>query len=87
MSPLRDLVDMNGPLIEGSSFRLRPPKEEDAGTMITWFEDQEVTAWLSLGFPPSLEDERRWLSSVATSSDTILWVIEHEGRAVGTTAR
>lgn len=77
---------MFGQLIQGSSFRLRPPREEDAGTMATWFEDQEVTAWLSLRFPPSLADELRWLSSVATSGDTILWVIEHEGRPVGTTA-
>jgi RimJ/RimL family protein N-acetyltransferase len=76
---------MYGPVIEGTLFRLRPPRLDDAAVMIAWFEDMEVTARLALRFPPSLEQEQEWLRSRATDRSAISWVIEHEGRAVGTT--
>jgi RimJ/RimL family protein N-acetyltransferase len=76
---------MYGPVIQGSQFRLRPPKAEDAEVMIAWFEDLEVTARLRLRFPPSLEQEREWLRKTADDQASIVWVIEHDGRAVGST--
>jgi RimJ/RimL family protein N-acetyltransferase len=77
---------MYGPVIQGKLVRLRPPKPEDAETMIAWFEDPEVTRFMLLRFPPSIEMEREWLDRTARSQDDIFWVIEHEGRAVGGTA-
>jgi RimJ/RimL family protein N-acetyltransferase len=53
--------------------------------MITWFEDQEVTARMKRRFPLSLEEEQEWLKRTAADPDSILWVIEYEGRAIGTT--
>ena len=76
---------MYGPVIQGSRFRLRPPRPDEAEIMTTWFADQEVTARLGLRFPPSIEEEREWLSSRSGDRNSILWAIEHEGRAVGTT--
>jgi len=46
---------MYGPVIEGKLVRLRPPMPEDAAVMITWFEDLEVTRFLKLRYPPSIE--------------------------------
>jgi RimJ/RimL family protein N-acetyltransferase len=77
---------MYGPVIEGKLVRLRPPKPEDAEVMITWFEDLEVTRFILLRFPLSIEMEKEWLDRMAKSQDDIFWVVEHEGRAVGATA-
>ena len=76
---------MYGPVIEGKLVTLRPPASEDAAVMITWFEDMEVTRFIMLRHPPSLELEKEWLEKVARDPDGVQWVIEHEGRAVGTT--
>ena len=54
--------------------------------MITWFEDQEVTAFMLITSPMTLEAERAWLQRTGDDPNQILWAIEHEGRIVGTTA-
>jgi RimJ/RimL family protein N-acetyltransferase len=76
---------MYGPVIQGKLVRLRPPKPDDAPLMIGWFEDLEVTRFLLLRHPPSIDEEKEWLDKMARDSDSVIWVIEHEGRAVGTT--
>jgi [ribosomal protein S5]-alanine N-acetyltransferase len=76
---------MFGPLIVGSSFRLRPLRPADAEMMIAWFEDPEVTARLSVRMPMSLQSELAWVQRVSEDPGTIQWGIEHEGRLVGTT--
>jgi ribosomal-protein-alanine N-acetyltransferase len=76
---------MYGPILQGSIFRLRPPRQEDAEVMVTWFEDLEVTRGLGRRFPRSLDEQRDWLRKVSADEDRIIWVIEHEDRAVGTT--
>jgi [ribosomal protein S5]-alanine N-acetyltransferase len=77
---------MYGPVIEGKLVRLRPPRPEDAGTMITWFEDIEVTRFLLLRNPPGIEAEKEWLDKMSREPNDIVWVVEHHGAAVGTTA-
>jgi len=76
---------MYGPVIEGKRLRLRPPKAEDAPVMITWFEDMEVTQYLFVRTPPSLEQEKEWLDARAKDPDSIFWVVEVDGKAVGST--
>jgi RimJ/RimL family protein N-acetyltransferase len=76
---------MYGPVIQGKLVRLRPPKAEDAAVMITWFEDLEVTHFLFLSNPLTLEAEKEWVEKVGRDADMVLWVIEVEGRPVGTT--
>ena len=76
---------MYGPVIEGKVVRLRPPRPEDAAAMITWFEDLEVTRFLNLQHPPSIEFEKEWLDKVARDPAEILWVVEFQGSAVGST--
>lgn len=77
---------MYGPVIEGSTFLLRPLRSTDAEPMIAWFEDQEVTRYLSRRVPPSLEAELAWVRAVGDDPNVIQWAIEHEGRLVGTTS-
>jgi [ribosomal protein S5]-alanine N-acetyltransferase len=74
-----------GPVIQGKLVRLRPPRPEDAEPAIAWFEDMEVTRFLLLRHPPSMDMEKEWLEKMAKDPDQVLWVVEHEGRAVGVT--
>jgi len=76
---------MNGPVIQGKLVLLRPPRVDDAALMITWFDDMEATRFLLLRHPPSLEFEKEWIDRVARDPDGVQWVVEHDGRVVGTT--
>jgi RimJ/RimL family protein N-acetyltransferase len=77
---------MYGPVLQGKLVRLRPPRHDEAPVMIAWFEDMEVTRFMALHHPPSLEMEKEWLERMARSADDIVWTIEHDGRPVGATA-
>jgi ribosomal-protein-alanine N-acetyltransferase len=76
---------MYGPVIQGRLVRLRPPKPEDASSMVGWFEDLETTLFLGRRTPPSVEMENEWLESTAKDPNSVVWVVEVDGRAVGTT--
>lgn len=77
---------MFGPVIQGKLVKLRPPSGHDAETMLTWFEDMEVTRFMALHHPPSIEAEMEFIDRMARSPDDVFWVIEHENRAVGASA-
>ena len=77
---------MYGTVLEGKLVRLRPHRPEDAAVMITWFEDLEVTRFLKLRHPPSVDSEKEWLDKVAKDPNVVLWAVEFKGRPVGTTA-
>jgi ribosomal-protein-alanine N-acetyltransferase len=77
---------MYGPVLQGSCFRLRPPRQDDAAAMIAWFEDMEVTARVGRRFPLSLEEEQEWLRQTATDANSVYWVIEYEERPIGGTS-
>jgi len=72
-------------VIQGKLARLRPPKSEDALPMVGWFEDLETTLFLGRRNPPSVEMENEWLETTAKDPNSVVWVVEVDGRAVGTT--
>jgi [ribosomal protein S5]-alanine N-acetyltransferase len=72
-------------VIQGKLVRLRPPQPEEVTQMSTWFDDMEVTRFLKLRFPPSVEMEKDFLDRIARDPNTIWWGVEHEGRLVGGT--
>ena len=77
---------MFGPVIRGKLVVLRPPKPDEAEQIITWFEELDVTRFLKLRFPPSLEAEKEFLDRMARDPDAVWWAVEHEGRLVGGTS-
>lgn len=76
---------MFGPVIKGEKVTLRPPDETDAARFVAWFADTEVTRYLALVFPLSLQQEQDFLKRIGESKDDVWWVIEAEGRAIGAT--
>jgi RimJ/RimL family protein N-acetyltransferase len=76
---------MYGPVLQGSCFRLRPPRQDDAAASLAWLEDLEVTVRLREIFPPSLEHAQEELKKAATDPNSVVWVIEYEGRPIGFT--
>jgi RimJ/RimL family protein N-acetyltransferase len=76
---------MYGPVLQGKLVRLRPPRPEDAAVMMGWFEDLEATRFLALRNPPSIEMEKEWIENQAKDPNSVTWVIELEGNAIGTT--
>jgi [ribosomal protein S5]-alanine N-acetyltransferase len=77
---------MFGPILQGDLVRLRPPLVEEAAVMATWFEDLEVTRFIKLRNPPSLEAEKEFLERMARDPDAVFWAVEHDGRLVGGTS-
>jgi RimJ/RimL family protein N-acetyltransferase len=77
---------MYGPVLGGKLVDLRPPKPEDATAMISWFEDMEVTRFLMIRNPPSIDFEREWLERMSREPNDIVWVIEQKDAIIGTTA-
>jgi len=77
---------MYGPVIQGKLVKLRPPTPEDAVAMASWFEDLEVTRFIKLRFPPSVEAEKEFLERVARDENIVFWAVEHEGKLVGGTS-
>lgn len=53
--------------------------------MIDWLADLEVTRYLGRRSPPSLQEEQEWFKKVAEERTTVWWVIEVDGKAVGST--
>ena len=77
---------MYGPVIQGKLVRLRPPHADEAAQMTTWFEDLEVTRFIKLRHPPSVETEKEFLDRMARDADSVFWAVEHGGSLVGGTS-
>jgi ribosomal-protein-alanine N-acetyltransferase len=75
---------MYGPVIQGELVRLRPPKPDDALPIVSWFQDLEATQFLGRRTSPSVDVEKEWLESSAKDPNSVVWVVEVDGRAVGT---
>ncbi len=76
---------MFGPILRGEKVTLRPPDDTDAARFIAWFADTEVTRYLANAFPLSLQGEEEAIKRMGEAKDTVWWVIEAEGKAIGAT--
>ncbi|MEK6620449.1 MAG: GNAT family protein [Chloroflexota bacterium] len=78
---------MFGPVLKGEKVTLRPPDESDAARFVEWLADMEVTRHLGANvFPTSLQQEEEFFKRIGESKDGVFWIIEAEGRAIGSTA-
>ena len=67
---------MFGPILEGERLRLIPLTLELAPLFCAWFADTEVTRYLSLGYPPTLDFEKEWMEKVGRNNSDVLWAAQ-----------
>jgi [ribosomal protein S5]-alanine N-acetyltransferase len=76
---------MYGPYIEGPRITLAPPAAAYAEDYLRWFADPQVTRYLLVRNPPSLEQEREFLAHRASDPSAIFWAILLGERHIGAT--
>jgi RimJ/RimL family protein N-acetyltransferase len=70
-------------MIEGNLVRLRAVEREDLPTFVRWINDLEVTEFLLLEPPMSLEDEEAWYAHVLKSPDKVFSIETRDGKLIG----
>lgn len=73
-------------MIEGALVRLRAPERGDLPIFVKWINDPEVTAFLLLEPPISLEEEERWFQDVQKGRDKVFTIETKEGAIIGNIA-
>lgn len=76
-------------MLVGENIVLRPPRRADIQNFLKWFNDQEVTQYLSLYLPMTEMAEEKYVEELGTKPDKVNLVIEaveKEGnRPIGST--
>ncbi len=77
---------MFGPVLRGAGVTLRPPDESDPPRFIEWLSDMEVTRFLGRRYRAfALFQEEEWFKKIGESTDDVVWIVEAEGHAIGST--
>ncbi len=76
---------MFGPVLEGHHVTLRPADDSDPPRFLPWIADMEVTRFLGRRTGAALYQEVDFFKRVGEAKDTVLWIIEADGEAVGAT--
>jgi N-acetylneuraminate synthase len=71
-------------LIEGP-VRVRPLAREDAAMVVAWRHRPEVAAHLFSERPPTMEEHIAWFDALERRTDRLEFIIELDGKPVGTT--
>ncbi len=64
---------MLGPLLVGERVTLAPITEEMLPRFVAWFNDPDVTRFITLRYPPTLDGERDWFKKVSTNPNEVIW--------------
>jgi len=76
-----------GPILRGKRVVLRPPVPEDVPHIVRWLADFEVTrmlGYMQQAFSEAQETD--WLKKVAEDHSSVFWIIEIDGKPIGTTS-
>jgi RimJ/RimL family protein N-acetyltransferase len=76
---------MFGPVLRGERVTLRPADDDDPPRFLPWVADMEVTRYLGRRTGAALYQEVDFFKRVGEAKDTVLWIVEFEGDAVGAT--
>ena len=76
---------MFGPVLKGQHVTLRPADDSDPPRFLPWIADMEVTRYLGRRTGAALYQEVDFFKRVGEAKDTVLWIIEADGDAVGAT--
>jgi RimJ/RimL family protein N-acetyltransferase len=72
-------------MLEGKLVRLRPVELSDLERDFAWYNDREVTRFLTVRYPISLTEEERWLRELPpnTHNDVRFAIETRDGRQIG----
>ncbi|MDD1766001.1 MAG: GNAT family N-acetyltransferase [Methanomassiliicoccales archaeon] len=70
-------------MLEGKKVRLRAVERVDLPIFVKWIDDHEVTQFLELNPPMSLEDEEKWFVNLQKSEDKVFSIDTMEGKLIG----
>ena len=76
---------MYGPVLRDERVTLRPPVPDDVPHIVRWLADVEVTrmlGYLQVAFSEAQETD--WLKKVAEDRNSVFWIIEVDGKPIGT---
>ena len=77
-------------MLEGKRIKLRPVKEKDINLFLKWFNDPEITQYLTAVFPVTRRAEERWFEELGdfNKSKKVVFSIEliDEQRLIGNCA-
>ncbi|MBU2109630.1 GNAT family N-acetyltransferase [Patescibacteria group bacterium] len=71
---------------KGKKVFLRPVFKKDVPNFLVWFNDPEVTQWLSLTFPINEKEEEEWVENLQKRkpNDFVLMIETKDRKALGT---
>lgn len=70
-------------MLEGKRVKLRAVERVDLPAFVKWINDPEVTHFLELSPPMSMEDEERWFVNVVKSDEKVFSIDTMEGKLIG----
>ncbi|MGD0056974.1 MAG: GNAT family protein [Methanomassiliicoccales archaeon] len=70
-------------MLEGRSVRLRAVERVDLPSFVKWINDPEVTRFLELNPPMSMEDEERWFVDLQKDPDKVFSIDTKDGKLIG----
>lgn len=76
---------MFGPVLRGKGLSLEPPRLDNLALYCGWFADVDVTRYMLVRFPASLQQEEEWYTSMARSTSDVVWNIVVDGEIIGNT--
>ena len=63
-------------MLKGNKVQLRPIKRDDLANFLKWFNDPEVTQYLTMYLPMTEMAEGKWIEEQASKADRAFFVIE-----------
>lgn len=69
-------------MLKGEQIRLRAAERKDLPTFVRWINDPEVTQYLDLEGPMSMEQEEKWFESLPDGT-RVFSIETEEGKLIG----
>ena len=70
-------------MLEGRKVRLRAVERVDLPSFVKWINDPEVTQFLELNPPMSMEDEEKWFVNLQKDHDKVFSIDTKDGKLIG----
>lgn len=70
-------------MLEGKKIRLRAVERVDLPIFVKWINDLEVTEFLAINPPMSMEEEEKWFANLGKTEDKVFSIDTTDGKLIG----